>query len=154
MSLLCRDLLLWVSLWVKIHWFQEKRFLNTFSGMQFYPDISICSVQEHASTNQCSCSETCKQIIQSRCFMSLERIPKLTPMRGGSCWRGWRVEYFLEHQRKIQIKLLSWTELPLTSTWDFSKHANPPQVLEPFQKPNSATFETMNTEKLDLKPQH
>lgn len=87
--------------------------------------------------------------------MSLKNSPGLTPLRRGSCWSRPRVAYFLEHYRKMPTKLLSPVQrAALTSMWDFRRDANSPQVLEPFQKLSSTTFEMMHTEKLDLKPQH
>lgn len=98
--------------------------------------------------------KTCKWMIYSICLLSLNSIPKLTPVRGGSCWRVWGLSISWSTIDKFRPNCAFLTEPPLTLMWNFRKGASPLLVLKSFQNLNSATFETMNTEKLDLKPQH
>lgn len=90
-------------------------------------------------------------MIYSICLLSLNSIPpEVDTSKRRYLLESLRLGYFLKHYRETQIKLC----LFLTLMWNFRKGASPGRALKSFQNLNSATFETMNTEKLDLKPQH
>lgn len=156
-----------------LQWIYCAKTYASVSEWMNIPSVTGKAVSEHTQWNQAlsrsidtlllgkrtsqSVSEfrkTCKGMIYSICLLSLNSIPRLTPARRGSCWRVRGLGISWSTIDKFRPNCAFLTELPLTLMWNFRKGAGPLQALKPFQNPNSATFETMNTEKLDLKPQH
>ncbi|KAL6079168.1 hypothetical protein STEG23_034658 [Scotinomys teguina] len=64
------------------------------------------------------------------------------------------IYYSLHNATQFQAFNRMKPEQPLTLMWNFRQGASPLRLLKSLQNLNSATFETMNTEKLDLKPQY